>query len=91
MVISIPDCKMARRRSQVCNPIDLLLHTPDCTGGIGGRFSEPEKHDKHFFRILNFLDAKAWIAADLRATTPKVPGSNPGPATKIIKGLRVIP
>jgi len=33
---SIPNYKVARRRSQVRNPIDLLQHSPDCTGGIGG-------------------------------------------------------
>jgi len=37
-----------------------------------GRFSEFEKLDKIFFQILNFLDARVWIAADLRVTIPKV-------------------
>ena len=44
--------------------------------------------DKPFFLIRNFLDAKAWIAENLGLPHPKVPGSNPGPATIKTKGLR---
>ena len=36
------------------------------------RFSESEKLGKLFFQILNFLDSKAWIAEDLRVTSPMV-------------------
>ena len=33
---------------------------------------------------LELSRCEGWIAEDLRVTIPKVPGSNPGPATKSI-------
>jgi len=48
-----------------------------------GRFSEFEKLDKIFFRILNFLDARVWIAADLRVTHPECPSFKSWPRYQI--------
>ena len=40
----------------------------DAEQDLYGRFSEP---GKLFFKILNFLGVKVWIAKDLRVSSPE--------------------
>ena len=60
---------------------DSFSYAKEWPGGdivFRGIVSEPEKLDKLFFEIVDLLDAKAWVAEDLRITVRRNIQNEPG-------------